>query len=387
MSARNNGEAATSLGARPPGGSREAGEASGRVRPGGDGPEWLRAHAGRLFLVGLAAALLQLGWGLATPGPALAGWLVGVLFWLGLALGAHALLAVHALTGGRWLAPLFPVLAPATATLPVFALLALPLLLQAGLVWPWVEAPGAARHPDVARLYLNLPGFLLRGAVALAGWSLFGLFLTGAGGRRPAVGAPALVFHAVAVTVFGLDWVLSLDPHSRSTAFGMWLGMVQVLAALAWCALLEPEPAGEKGKVGDLAQLLLAAALGAAYLGYAQYLVAWYGNLPEKAAWYLRREALPWLLLEAASLGLSALLPLLALLPAAARRSPRLLSWVGGSVLLGVWLHMLWLLGQPFGFWAAPAGLLGTVAVGGLWLGLAGGPFAARLGREVPHGA
>ena len=30
---------------------------------------------------------------------------------------------------------------------------------------------------------------------------------------------------------------------------------------------------------------------------------------------------------------------------------------------------------------------LGTVAIGGIWTGLAGGPFAARLAREVPHGA
>ena len=64
----------------------------------------------------------------------------------------------------------------------------------------------------VAQWYLNLPGFVLRGAVALAGWSVFGLLLVGSGARRPAVGAPALVFHGVAVTVLGLDWMLSLEP-------------------------------------------------------------------------------------------------------------------------------------------------------------------------------
>ncbi|MDO9708768.1 hypothetical protein [Paracraurococcus lichenis] len=348
---------------------------------------WLRARALWLFLAGLAAGALLLLWGLAAPRLALGGLLAGLLFWLGLALGAYALLAVHALTGGRWLAPLFPVLAPATATLPVFALLALPLLLDPAAVWPWVADPGLARHPDVARWYLNLPGFVARSVVALAGWSLLGLLLVGSGGRRPAIGAPALLFHGVAVTILGLDWMLSLDPEFRSTAFAMWLGLQQVLAALGWCALLGTEPEGGRGKAGDLAQLLIAAALGAAYLGFAQYLVAWYGNLPDKATWYLQREALPWILLEAASLALSAVLPVLALLSGAARRSPRRLAWVGGAVLAGVLLHMLWLVGPPFGPLAIPAGLLGTAAVGGIWLGLAGGPFAARLRREVPHGA
>jgi hypothetical protein len=354
--------------------------------PGG-APTWLRDHAGRLFFLGLAAALLLLLWGTAAPGPALAGWLAGLLFWLGIALGAYALLAVHALTGGVWLAPLFRVLAPSVATLPVFTLLALPLLLDAGAVWPWVADPAVMPRPPVVQWYLNLPGFALRGALALAGWSVLGLLLVGSGARRPGVGAPALVFHAVAVTILGVDWILSLEPPFRSTVFGAALGVTQLLAALAWAALLEPEPKGFRGKAGDLARLIMATALGAIYLGFAQFLVAWYGNLPDKAEWFLKREALPWILLEGASVALSAVLPIVALLPAVMRRSPRALAWVGGGVLVGVWLHLVWLVGPPFGPWTIGSAALGTLALGGIWTGFAGGPFAARLTREVPHGA
>lgn len=345
--------------------------------------ERLRAHALHLALAGLAGAALLLVWGVRAPGVALAGWLVGFVFWFGLALGAYALLAVHALTGGAWLRPLLPVLAPAVATLPVFGLLALPLLLQAGEVWPWVTDPDAAMHPSVAAWYLNLPAFVLRAVLMLAGWSGFGLLLVGSGARRPAVGAPALVFHAVAVGIFGVDWILSIEPRFRSSAFGMALGVMQILAALGWCALLAPEPAGDRGKAGDLARLLIAAALGAVYLGFAQYLVAWYGNLPDKAAWYLRRQAMPWVLLDAGAVVLCAVLPILALLPAAVRRSPNLLAWIGGGVLLGVLLHTAWLVAPPFGLWALPAAALGTMAVGGLWVGLAAGPFAAREAAHV----
>jgi hypothetical protein len=294
---------------------------------------------------------------------------------------------VHALTGGAWLAPLFPVLAPAVATLPVFALLALPLLLDAAAVWPWVADPTVMPRATVVQWYLNLPGFVLRGAVALAGWSVLGLLLVGGGARRPAVGAPALIFHAVAITILGLDWILSLEPPFRSTVFGATLGVTQLLAALAWAALLEPEPEGFRGKAGDLARLIMAAALGAIYLGFAQFLVAWYGNLPDKAAWFLKREALPWILLEGAAVALTAILPVAALLPAVMRRSPRMLACVGAGVLAGVWLYLAWLVGPPFGPWAIGTAALGTIGVGGIWLGLAGGPFAARLAREVPHGA
>lgn len=349
---------------------------------------WLRDHAGRLALAGLAGTGLLALCGAVAPGIALAGWLAGFVFWFGIALGAYALLAVHALTGGRWLAPLFPVLAPAVASLPVFGLLALPLLLGAAQLWPWVADPGVVKQADVARWYLNLPGFALRGVAALAGWSVFGLLLVGGGARRPGVGAPALVFHGVAVTIFGLDWLLSLDPEFRSSAFAMAFGVTQLLAALAWTALLEPEPAGSRGKAGDLAKLLIATALGAVYLGFAEYLVVWYGNQPHKAAWYLRREVPPWILLEGAAIALAAILPVIPLLPADMRRSPRALAWIGAGVLAGVWLHVVWLVGPRFGPWAIGSAALGTVAMGGIWMGLAGGPFAARLGRrEVAHGA
>jgi hypothetical protein len=353
--------------------------------------DWLRAWAYRVIGLGLVACVLLLVWGvLLSPRLALAGWLAGLLFWLGIALGAYALLAVHALTSGLWLRSLYPVLAPAVASMPVFVLLAMPLYLGAATLWPWVTDPSLAKHASVARWYLNLPGFALRGVVAFAGWSLLGLLLVGSGARRPAVGAPALIFHAFALTAIALDWILSFDPHFRSTAFAAELGVTQVLAAMAWCAVLEPEPAGTRGKAGDLAMLMIAAALGAMYLGFAQYLVAWYGNLPDKAEWFLRRQELPWVVLNVASILLSAVLPVAALLPGLMRRSPRALAWIGAGTLAGVLLYVVWLVGEPFGPWILLSAALGTVAVGGVWAGLAGGPFAARLMHPTPeasHGA
>lgn len=349
-------------------------------------------HRARAFvLAGTAAAGVLALWGLAgpSPGTAIAGWLVGLLFWLGIALGAYTLLSVHALTGGLWLSALRPVLMPAAATLPVFGLLALPLLLDPPALYPWAADPSVVRDA-VARWYLNLPGFVARGAVALAGWSVLAVLLLRTEARRPAVGAAALVFHAVAITIVGVDWVLSLEPHFRSTVFGAALALTQVLSALAWCAMLEPEPAGGRGKAGDLARMLMAAALGAVYLGFAQFLVAWYGNLPRKAEWFLKREAAPWIWLEGASILLSTILPIAALLPRGMRRSPPGLAGVGAGVLVGVLLHTAWLVGPPFGPWTLLSAALGTVAVGGLWLALLGGLVAPRLAgpetRRAAHG-
>lgn len=353
----------------------------------------LRDQAGRAAAVGAGAGLVLVAWALLLPaGPPVAGWLVGLSFWLLVALGALELLAVNALTGGRWGGALWPALAPAAASLPAFLLLVVPLLLGLRAIYPWAADPGAAVHPDVARLYLNSGGFGVRSLLAVAGWSTTAVLLVTLrdGGFKTLVAALGLAFHFVATTIVALDWLLSLDPHFKSTAFGMAALVMQLLAALAWAAMLRPEMEGaDGGEAGDLAALLLAATLGALYLGFSQYLVAWYGDLPPKAVWFLRREGLGWLLLQAASLLLAGLLPFAALLSAPVRRSPAALARLGPCVLAGILAHLIWIVAPAFGAVAVLTGLLGVLAVGGLWIGAAYGPLTSGLARrgEVVHGA
>ncbi|MGG5823582.1 hypothetical protein [Falsiroseomonas sp. HW251] len=350
---------------------------------------WLRERRRAASAAATACAVLLLAWGLLGPAEvAMAGWLIGLLFWIGIALGAMTLLAVHATTGGEWVEELRPVLVPAAASLPVFAVVALPLLLAPGLLYPWATDPGLAQRPSVAVWYLSPLPFALRSVVALAGWSVFGLLLAHGGARRSGVGAAALIFHTLAMAVIPLDWVLSLDPHFHSTVFGAATGVNQVLAALAWCALLRPEEPGGQGRAGDLARMMIAALLGAIYLGFAQFLVPWYGNLPEKAAWFLPRETAPWVWLEVASLLLATLVPFVALLAARIRRSPRPLAAVGASVLAGTLLHQAWLVGPRVGPLVLLSGVLAVVAIGGAWTALSLRPSAGRLptGKEARHG-
>ncbi|WP_198380175.1 hypothetical protein [Roseomonas sp. KE2513] len=354
---------------------------------------WLREQARAAALLGLAAGAVLLLWALVLPaGAPAAGWLVGISFWISLALGALALIAIQALTGGAWGRTLLPALLPAALSLPAFLILVLPLFLALPVLYPWASDSGAAVHADVARIYLNPHGFVLRTVLALGGWSLIALLLAilPEGGLRSVVAAGGLVFHLAATTLLSLDWLLSLDPRFQSTAFGMAALATQLLLALAWAATLRPEPAGEEtGRAGDLAAMLLAAALGVLYLGFSQYLVAWYGDLPPKAEWFLMRGGLGWTLLEAASVTLSGLLPIGALLVAHLRRRPAALARLGPCILLGIVAHLAWIVAPPFGAEALLAALLGVLAVGGLWAALAYGPIGARLAPrgEAARGA
>ena len=346
---------------------------------------WLRAQSWRAAGLGMLAAVLLLAWAVLAPSQAIAaGWLIGFLFWLGIAVGALTLLAIHALTGGRWGLAARPALAPAAATLPVFGLFGLPLVLALQGLFPWVTNPAAAA-PGVADHYLNPAGWIGRAAIAMLGWSLLAvLLLRGTRTQRLTAGL-GLCFHAVIVTLIGIDWVLSVAPRFYSTAFGMGVATMQILSALAWVAALRIMPPGGAGKAGDIGGLIIAAALGSLYLGFSQYLVIWYGDIPQRVTWYLDRQSGIWPWIDIAAMALCGLLPFFVLMRQRWRNSPAVLAAIGACVLAGLLLHIVWLLAPAFGLLTLLSAPLAFVAIGALWVALAYGLLAPRL--ETAHGA
>ena len=88
------------------------------------------ARLQRLALIAGVVGLVLLGGGaLVGPVQFWRSYLVGYLFWLGLPVGALALLMLQHLTGGGWGLVIRRVLEAATRTLPVMFVLFLPLLL------------------------------------------------------------------------------------------------------------------------------------------------------------------------------------------------------------------------------------------------------------------
>ena len=72
------------------------------------------------------------------------------------------------------------------------------------------------------------------------------------------------------------------------------------------------------------------------------YIVNWYGNLPDQAEWYLERGG-RWLFVVLAAVLFGAAIPVVSLLYGSVRNNGRPLRLVGGSALLGIALHNLWL--------------------------------------------
>ena len=309
-----------------------------------------RAFVNRPLVVGIAVLLIAtgllavLGW--FTPfEPLLRGWLVAFAITSSVPVGSMIWLMIHRLTGGEWGIAAGPVLRPAAAMTPFLIIGFLPILVGLRLIYPWAGDPHAI-PADVADWYLNGVSFSLRGLIALAGWSVLAVAFAAGLGSRLLAGL-GLAFFGLSISLVAVDWYLSLEPRYVATAFAAMIAIQQLLMALAVTALIGPPTIW--GKVaGDIGALLIAALLGVVYLEFMTFVVGWYGDLPDKAAWFLKRSSPGWISVLITALAVGALLPFAMLLMQRIRQSRRALRIAAAMILFGTVLHFVWLLVPAF---------------------------------------
>ena len=329
-------------------------------------------------------------------------YLVGFVFWNGLALGSLAVLGLQYLTGGAWGIAIRRLLESGTRTLPLMALLFLPIAFGLPHLYEWSHADAVARDELLQRkaLYLNVPFFLGRAGLYFALWLSIAWLLNrwsakedsgveGATRRLQLTGAGGLVVYALTVTFASIDWVMSLEPRWFSTMYGVLFMVSQALGALALMVaalvlLSRRRPLSEfvtPAHLHDLGKMLFAFVMVWSYVSFSQYLIVWSGNLPEEIPWYLARFRGGWGWVGFLVLIGQFLLPFLLLLSRTANRNPRILITAAGLVVAVRFVDVLWLILPAFSrahftlHWmnfAVPAG------IGGLWLAV----FTAQLKKR-----
>src|ERR1700744_6489848 len=309
-----------------------------------------RAFDDRPLVVGIAVLLIATGLlavlGLFPPfEPLLRGWLVAVAITSSVPVGSMIWLMIHRLTGGEWGIAAGPVLHPVAAMTPFLIIGFLPILVGLRLIYPWAADPHVI-PADVADWYLNGVSFSLRGLIALAGWSVLAVAFAAGLGSRLLAGL-GLAFFGLSISLVAVDWYLSLEPHYVATAFAAMIATQQLLMALAVTALIGPPTI--QGKVaGDIGALLIATLLGVAYLEFMTFVVGWYGDLPNKAAWFLKRSSPGWISVLITALAVGAVLPFAMLLMQRVRQSRHWLRIAAAMILFGTVLHFAWLLVPAF---------------------------------------
>ena len=245
-------------------------------------------------------------------------YLIGYMYWMYITLGCLGLLMVQHLSGGAWGLVSRRVFEAAVRTLPVMAVLFLPIALNATHLYEWARPEALAdKMIQTKAAYLNLKFFYFRAALYFVIWIALGFTLAGWSAKQDVdaavipgpedrkfrmVSGPGLGLYILSITFMSVDWMMSLDPHWTSTIFGVLFIGGAGLSALALnvvvlSSLAETKPMSElvtKDRFHDLGKLMYAFVMLWAYFSVSQLIIVWSGNLPEEIPFYLRRFSGPW---------------------------------------------------------------------------------------------
>lgn len=327
-------------------------------------------------------------------------YLTGYLYWLALTLGCLGWTMIYHLTAGSWGVPARRIWESGGRTMPLMAILAIPVVLGMQTLFPWARPEAADDAIIQAKAaYLNEPFFLIRVVFYMVLWSAIAFLLSrwslqqDVEGPQPAIrklrflSGAGLVLMALSLTFFSVDFVMSLDPHWFSTIFGFLFAAADLLSAMAFTVLavrfLENTDALRKlvnvNTYHDYGNLLLGFIMLWTYMNLSQFLIIWSGNTQEEAPWYLERMSDGWLVISQSLIVLHFALPLLLLLTRWIKRVPSRLALVAVWILLMRFVDLYWLtqpsLSHGAGLHPHWMDLAALIGVGGLWVGV----FAMHL--------
>src|SRR5207302_4600442 len=114
-------------------------------------PEVVRKISQRSLVIGGIFAAISGALAFIRPDEFYRAYLLGFMCWLGVALGSMAILMIRHLTGGGWGMVIRRILGAAMRTLPLLAILFIPIIIAVlqHRVYPWAMPPDAIQDPHI----------------------------------------------------------------------------------------------------------------------------------------------------------------------------------------------------------------------------------------------
>jgi hypothetical protein len=362
--------------------------------------------------VGVLTLLVALFWGFSGDRKAfLHAYLVAFMFVLAIGLGALWWVTLQHLVNARWSVAVRRVGELFAANMSTLALLALPIVVPTALgnsdLYLWADT--AKMHADHLLHhkigYLNVPFFVVRFFIYFAFWAalsqyMFKKSLAQDVAAKPElvsgmarVSAPGMIALALTLTFAAIDFMMTLEPTWFSTIFGVYYFASCVLAVHATMILtllwLQSRGILKKSVTvehyHDLGKMLFAFTAFWAYIGFSQFMLIWYANIPEETFWFKKRFAGDWSAVSWALVFGHFVLPFFGLISRQIKRNRTTLAFWSVWMLVMVWLDMFWLIKPALGTTDLPFGLLDLLCfVGIVSIFIASAAFNARNRNLVP---
>ncbi|CAN5608460.1 membrane protein [soil metagenome] len=317
------------------------------------------------------------------------------MFLVSIGLGGLLLIAMEYVAGATWSIPFRRICEWLSGIIPLLIIMVIPLVFSMHSLFEWTHAD-VVSHDEVLKgkaAYLNVNFFLIRTAFCLLLWMMFSFafnknsrkqddtkdpIYTKRNNRLGVIFAP-LFF--ITITMFGIDWMMSLEPHWYSTIYGVYYFAGTIVAALAIVTFISIQ-LYEKGyfpaRMGNqhfysLGTLMFGFNIFWAYIGFSQFILQWYADIPEETFWYMQRWTGSWKFVSLLLLLVHFIIPFLVLLPRSYKTNLKLLKVMSIWMLFAHALDLYWLIMPTYsktgaffswyelGFFFAAAGIIMVV--------------------------
>lgn len=288
-------------------------------------------------------------------------YLFGYMLGLDVALGALFWVLIHHVADAGWSVVLRRTFENMTRALPILLVLFVPIALGMNTIFRWTQETDDPLLQQ-KEAYLNPSAFLIRIGLYFLMWIYLSVRLRSLSIRQDdtqevacsrqmrRLSFPGILLLALTATFAAFDLIMSLNYAWYSTIFGVYFWTGGIRGSMAMMVLLVTmlhvggflKRSITREHLHDCGKLMFAFTIFWAYIGFSQYFLIWYGNVPEETQWYLRRRVGDWYTMSILlPIGYFAL-PFLMLLPQAFKRSPKWLAVVAVWILFFHAFDLYW---------------------------------------------
>jgi hypothetical protein len=281
-------------------------------------------------------------------------WLFAFGFFFTLCAGCFFWTIVHYATDANWTVVVRRQLENIAVLVAILAVFFIPIFLLRHHLYEWMNIPlGAEETLDSKRAYLNLRFFVVRAVFFLGFFIIASHLLRRLSVRQDKDGNPrftirlrkvsfaSLPLFALCLTFGAYDWLLGLQYRWFSTMFGVYIFagaagssmslLVLVITALRNAGYLKNVVTMEHYHI--MGKWMFAFCVFWAYIGFGQYMLIWYANMPEETQYFIVRNTESWWYLSMLLVFGRFFGPFLILLLQSIKKHPHQLCYVAGWIL------------------------------------------------------
>lgn len=351
----------------------------------------------RLPLCGGGLGVMLLGWWLARgvgeygDNFAMSVYLTAAVYCTTIVLGSLFFVIIQHLVRAGWSIVVRRIAELAMVMIIPMAILFIPVVgslwMGEGILYKWDNPGYGAEHGIPEEVWteklrwLDEGWFAARTVGYFTVWTLLALFFFKNSVRQDQTGdkaitdkmqywsGPAVMLFAGTTTFAAFDWVMSLAPMWFSTMFGVYLFAGSILGAhclLAVASFVLQKTGAMRDEVTvehyhDLGKLIFGFVFFWTYISFSQYLLIWYGNIPEETEWFYVRQLGTWGGVALVLIFLHWMLPFAGTMSRHVRRKPALVCGWAVYLLIMHYVDVYFMI-MPAAAEGAAGGVNGVIA-------------------------